>query len=119
MKGRIDKAMFSVRLPRELRDGLRTAAHLNGITIEEYVTTVFAGRSFDTAAAHLAKPLADMSYHLSRVRAALNNADLDAARAELLQTLHVVTESLRSLRTEHDYDVAAAKRTNSGSWGRG
>jgi hypothetical protein len=119
MKGRADEAMFSVRLPRELRDGLRAAARRNGITIEEYVTTVFAGRSFATPAARIAKPLANVNYRLTRITDALMSSDVEVARNETREAQRVVAEHLRPLRREHDRDVASMEQTKAGDWERG
>ena len=120
MKGRADdEVMFSVRLPREVRDTLRAVASRNGITLEEYVTTVFVGRSFATPAARIAKPLADINYRLTRIGDALISSNLDAAQIELFEAQRVVAEHLRPLRREHDGDVAALERTDTADWERG
>ena len=112
------RVVLSLDVDPSVRDALRDRAAAAGVSMAEYLANALAQpeRSYDTAAANTAQPLAQVSYRLAQATQALDRADADAASEEIAAARRIVAESLVALRRRHAEEVRDADQPRRGGW---
>jgi hypothetical protein len=113
-----DRVVLSLDVEPHVRNAIRDRASQAGVSMAAYLTNALAlpERSFDTAAAEIAQPLAILSYRIARAQSAFRANDAAALIRELDGAQRVVAEALRSLARDHSDEEAQRNRCRAGGW---
>jgi len=103
------RAVLHMEVDRDAREAFFARAHAAGVSGPEYFANALArpGRTYDTDAVRIAKPLAGISYRLSRALDVLQRGEADAVKGYIIEAQRIVADALRPLRREHDAAVRA------------
>jgi uncharacterized protein (DUF885 family) len=112
------RVVLSLDVEPRVRDAIRERAALAGVSMAEYISNAVArpARSFATAAAEIAVPLAMLSYRIARAREALRTDDAAALSRELHDAQRDVAEALRPLAMPHAEELRQRDRRRTGGW---
>ena len=101
------RAVLHMEVSREAREAFFRRVRAAGVSGPEYFAHAIARpeRTYHTDAVLIAKPLADISYRLSRAVDALRKGDVPAGIAAVVEAQRVVASALSPLRRAHDESV--------------
>ena len=112
------RVVLSLDVEARVRDALRERAALAGVSMAEYIGNAVAQpeRSYATAAAEIAQPLAQVSYRIAQATDALTRGDVGVATSELDAARRLASDALIPLRRQHDEEVRTNDRRRGGGW---
>lgn len=112
------RVVLSLDVEPHVREALRERAEAAGVSMAEYFRNAIAEpeRLYATNPAQIARPLAIVSYHVSRALIAVEGNDLSYALDELRVARGAIAGALRPLERAHAEEIQSLDRRRAGGW---